>query len=45
LIDGFPRNQDNIDGWNKVIGDEADVYCMLFFDCSEVEVLSFELII
>jgi hypothetical protein len=36
LIDGFPRNQDNIDGWNKVVGDEADVHSVLFFDCSEV---------
>jgi adenylate kinase family enzyme len=21
LLDGFPRNQDNIDAWNKVVGD------------------------
>ena len=23
LIDGFPRNEENIDGWNRCIGDEA----------------------
>ena len=22
LLDGFPRNQDNIDAWNKVVGGE-----------------------
>lgn len=36
LIDGFPRNQDNVDGWAKVIGDEADVKGILYFNCSEV---------
>ena len=35
LIDGFPRNQDNVDGWNQVVGDEADVQGILFFNCGE----------
>ncbi|KAM8850400.1 UMP-CMP kinase isoform 1-T1 [Spinachia spinachia] len=34
LIDGFPRNEDNLTGWNKVMGDKADVKFVLFFDCS-----------
>ena len=35
LIDGFPRNQDNVDGWNRVIASEADVKFVLFLDCSQ----------
>ena len=35
MIDGFPRNQDNVDGWNEVVGEEADVLGILFFNCSE----------
>ena len=35
LIDGFPRNQDNVRGWDEVIGDEAEVKGVLFFDCPE----------
>ncbi len=34
LIDGFPRNQDNLQGWNSVMENEADVKFVLFFDCS-----------
>ncbi|KAG9343457.1 hypothetical protein AGOR_G00239370 [Albula goreensis] len=34
LIDGFPRNQDNMEGWNKVMDGKADVKFVLFFDCS-----------
>jgi UMP-CMP kinase len=26
LIDGFPRNQDNLEGWQRVMGNEAEVY-------------------
>ena len=33
LIDGFPRNEDNLQGWNKVMEGEADVKFVLFFDC------------
>ncbi|XP_078417294.1 UMP-CMP kinase [Cetorhinus maximus] len=34
LIDGFPRNTDNLDGWNKKMDKDADVKFVLFFDCS-----------
>ncbi|XP_044747739.1 UMP-CMP kinase-like [Coccinella septempunctata] len=33
LIDGFPRNQDNVDGWTKDVADHVDLQCVLFFDC------------
>lgn len=39
LIDGFPRNEDNLSGWNKEMEGVADVKCVLFFDCSQ-QVLS-----
>ena len=35
LIDGFPRNKNNQMGWLKVVGDQANVEGVLFFDCSE----------
>ena len=35
LIDGFPRNEDNLQGWNRVMEGKADVKCVLFFECSE----------
>lgn len=33
LIDGFPRNQDNLQGWSTVMDGKADVKFVLFFDC------------
>ena len=35
LIDGFPRNLDNREGWDKEMGDKSNVKFVLFFDCSE----------
>ncbi|OQR68957.1 hypothetical protein BIW11_01927 [Tropilaelaps mercedesae] len=35
LIDGFPRNQNNLDGWQKEMGDKAEVLFVLFLNCSE----------
>jgi len=35
LIDGFPRNEDNLSGWNKVMGDKVDLKCVLFFHCTQ----------
>ena len=35
LIDGFPRNKDNLEGWEKEMSGKANVKCVLFFDCSE----------
>ncbi|XP_042209845.1 UMP-CMP kinase 1-like isoform X2 [Homarus americanus] len=33
LIDGFPRNQDNLEGWNKQMGDKVNLKFVLFFEC------------
>lgn len=35
LIDGFPRNKDNLDGWNEAMNGVATVKFVLFFNCSE----------
>ncbi|CAG0895766.1 unnamed protein product [Darwinula stevensoni] len=35
LIDGFPRNEDNLTGWERQMHDKADVRLVLSFDCSE----------
>ena len=39
LIDGFPRNQDNVDGWESVVGEAANVEKVLFFQCKDDNVL------
>ncbi|KAK4319686.1 hypothetical protein Pmani_009348 [Petrolisthes manimaculis] len=33
LIDGFPRNQNNLEGWNKQMGEKVDLKFVLFFNC------------
>jgi len=33
LIDGFPRNKDNLDGWNAAMGEKSDVRFVLFLNC------------
>ncbi|EGD79111.1 cytidylate kinase [Salpingoeca rosetta] len=35
LIDGFPRNADNFDGWAERMGDKVDARFVLFLDCDE----------
>lgn len=35
LIDGFPRNEDNLQGWTDAMDDNAEVKFVLFFDCPE----------
>jgi len=35
LIDGFPRNKDNLDGWGRQMSAKTDVKFTLFFDCTE----------
>lgn len=35
LIDGFPRNTDNVEGWAEVIDGKTDDRFCLFFDCPE----------
>eukprot|EP01134_Creolimax_fragrantissima_P005046 CFRG5046T1 len=39
LIDGFPRNKDNLEGWNKKMEGVADVKQVLNFDLPEDECL------
>uniref|UniRef100_W5MVR9 UMP-CMP kinase n=2 Tax=Lepisosteus oculatus TaxID=7918 RepID=W5MVR9_LEPOC len=34
LIDGFPRNEDNLQGWRAAMDGKANVKFVLFFDCS-----------
>lgn len=35
LIDGFPRNKDNLQGWFKCMDGKANIKFVLFFDCPE----------
>ena len=35
LIDGFPRNEDNLAGWEKQMEGKAETKFVLFFDCPE----------
>ncbi|CAG2193538.1 UMP-CMP kinase-like [Mytilus galloprovincialis] len=35
LIDGFPRNQDNLEGWKKAMDEISVVKMVLFFNCTE----------
>ena len=35
LVDGFPRNQENLDGWNEAMGAQIDFPCMLHFVVTE----------
>lgn len=35
LIDGFPRNQDNLDGWNEEMKAKVNLKFVLVFDCTE----------
>mmetsp|Transcript_123187 Transcript_123187/g.223900 ORF Transcript_123187/g.223900 Transcript_123187/m.223900 type:complete len:298 (-) Transcript_123187:235-1128(-) len=37
LIDGFPRNEDNVKTWKANVGEDADVEGVLFFDVDEEE--------
>lgn len=35
LIDGYPRNLDNVTGWEENVGDKATVMGVLFYDATE----------
>ena len=35
LIDGFPRNEENLEGWNRLLKEDVDVKFVLFLDCTE----------
>ena len=37
LVDGFPRNFDNVEGWNRLMAEVSDVEKVLFIECNEVE--------
>ena len=37
LIDGYPRNQDNIDGWIETFGDNYILITSIILDCEEKE--------
>lgn len=40
LIDGFPRNQDNFDGWTSVMKDSVEVPFIFHFDVDENTLLN-----
>jgi UMP-CMP kinase len=35
LVDGFPRNTNNLSGWQQVAGDSLSIGGVLFYDCPE----------
>lgn len=35
LIDGFPRNEDNLQGWTEQMGQKTRILFVLFLECSE----------
>lgn len=35
LIDGFPRNEDNLHGWNKAMSEKVQLKSVLFFHCTQ----------
>ena len=35
LIDGYPRNQENIDGWNEVFGENYKLITSIILGCDE----------
>lgn len=39
LIDGFPRNEDNVAGWNSLMHDKVNLKFVLFYECNEEECL------
>ena len=37
LLDGFPRGQDNMDEWEKIMAKAVNLRSVIFFDCAEEE--------
>eukprot|EP00128_Syssomonas_multiformis_P012702 Colp12_sorted_trinity150504_noHs@33861 len=35
LIDGFPRNQDNLEGWERIMGENVNLQAVLYINCPE----------
>lgn len=40
LIDGFPRNEDNLQGWNKKMEAKVQLLFVLFFECTEEQCIA-----
>ena len=36
LIDGFPRNRENLENWEKIMGETAETLFVIHLKCSEV---------
>ena len=41
LIDGFPRNEDNLSGWNKQMEGKHKLQFVLFFDCADEVIIQY----
>ena len=37
LLDGFPRGQENMDEWEKVMSKWVNLKAVIYFDCAEEE--------
>ena len=35
LIDGFPRNKENMEAFERIIGHEVEIRNLIYFECSE----------
>ena len=44
LIDGFPRNLDNLEEWQKVAGEKVETLGCLNFDCPDDNILTVRLL-
>jgi UMP-CMP kinase len=38
LVDGFPRNKENLDNWEKILGATHEGLFVLHLKCSEVKI-------
>ena len=34
ILDGYPRNKENVEAWDKILTDIVDIKAVFFFDCS-----------
>ena len=37
IVDGFPRNKENLEGWLDTFKESAKIVCVLLLECSESE--------
>ena len=40
LVDGFPRNEENLEGWKQIMESEVDMKFVLFLECSEENMIA-----